>query len=170
MAKDSRKRKAERKQVRQEKAKLEQSVAVIKNGRIPEAVATNSAIPETSADLENYRLIFDYYNKSICELHLISDVARTNKLITQFKTISESNSKNLHTKNVIRDSVYNSGDYKAFYKGLPKDVTVLEASIAGTGRLFFFTVNNAPVDYNGTLIPQNYCCIVAVKNEHTNTD
>jgi len=169
MGKDSKKRKAERKKIRQEKSQLDQSIAVIKNGRIPEAVATNKAIPETSADIENYRLIFDYYNKSLCELHMVSDTSKTNKLIAQFKTISESSSNNLHTKNVIRDSIDNSGEYSSLYKGLPKDVTVLEASIAGTGRLFFFTVDNAPVDYGGTLIPQNYCCIVAIKNDHTRT-
>lgn len=169
MGKKSAKRKAERKERRQEKARLEQSMAVIHDGRIPEAVATNSAIPETSADLENYRLVFDYYNKSLCQLHLVNDTSKTNKLIAQLKTISESTSKNLHTKNVIKDSISNGGHYKEFYKGLPKDVTVLESSIAGTGRLFFFTVDNAPVDYNGTLVPQNYCCLIAIKNDHTRT-
>lgn len=163
---NSKKRKAERKQRRREKAKLEQSVANIQDGRIPESVTTNAAIPESSSNPENYRIIFDYYNKSLCELHLLTDTTRTHKLIDQLKTISESNSKNLQTKNVIRASVDNSGEYKDLYKKLPKDVTIVEANIGGTGRLFFFTVNDTPVDYNGTFISQNYCCLVAIKNNH----
>lgn len=168
MGRDSKKRKANRKSVRKEH-ELSQKVTQIDNGRIPASVATNSAIPETSADLENYRLIFDYYKKSLCELHLISDTSRTNKLIDQLKEIANCTCKTIVSKNIIRDSINNSGDYKALYKGLPPDATLLEASIAGTGRLFFFTVDNAPVAYNGTMIPQNYCCLVAIKNAHIKT-
>lgn len=117
MGKSSRQRKADRKLIHQEHAALQESVARLDEGRLPNSVTTNSSVPETSAHMDNYRLIFEYYNSKISEIHLISDTIKTTKLITQLKEITNSTNKNIFTKNIIRDSINNSGSYAPLYKG-----------------------------------------------------
>ncbi len=168
MGKNSKKRKKERERARQEEAAIQQAVADVNNSRIPGTVAIDESIPEVSTDIENYRIIFRYYNNSTCELSKINDVAKIRKVIKQLGKISNLNSKTIGDSGVIRSRVYNAGDYKSLYKGLPKDVELYESATTGSGRIFFFLID-AILDYNGTKIPQSYCCIVSITNKHLRT-
>ncbi len=168
MGKNLKERKRERKKARQEKMAIQQSVADINDSRIPDAVAIDTSIPEVPTDIENYRIIFNYYNNSTCELSKITEVAKIKKTIKQLENISNLNSKTIRNSNIIRDYVHNTGAYKSLYRNLPKDVELYEASTTGTGRIFFF-LTDAMVDYNGIKIPQSYCCIVSITNTHLRT-
>ncbi len=126
MGKNLKERKKERKRARQEKLAIQQSVADVDDSRIPGAVAIDTSIPEVSTDIENYRIIFQYYNNSTCELSKINDVAKIRKVIKQLEKISTLNKKTIHSSGVIRCYVHNDGDYKSLYKGLPKDVELYE--------------------------------------------
>lgn len=169
MGKSSKKRKKERERARQEEAAIQQAVADVNDSRIPGAVAIDVSIPEVSTDIENYRIIFRYYNNSTCELSKINDVAKIRKAIKQLEKISNLNSKTIGSSGIIRSRVYNAGDYKSLYKGLPKDVELYESATTGSGRIFFFLIDDAMLDYNGTKIPQSYCCIVSITNKHLRT-
>ena len=149
MGKNLKERKKERKRARQEKLAIQQSVADVDDSRIPGAVAIDTSIPEVSTDIENYRIIFQYYNNSTCELSKINDVAKIRKVIKQLEKISTLN-------------------YKSLYKGLPKDVELYESATTGSGRIFFF-LTDAVLDYSGVKIPQSYCCIVSITNKHLRT-
>lgn len=85
MGKNLKERKKERKRARQEKLAIQQSVADVDDSRIPGAVAIDTSIPEVSTDIENYRIIFQYYNNSTCELSKINDVAKIRKVIKQLE-------------------------------------------------------------------------------------
>lgn len=50
-----------------------------------------------------------------------------------------------------------------------KDVELYESATTGSGRIFFFLIDDAMLDYNGTKIPQSYCCIVSITNKHLRT-
>lgn len=168
MGKNLKERKKERKRARQEKLAIQQSVADVDDSRIPGTVAIDTSIPEVSTDIENYRIIFQYYNNSTCELSKINDVAKIRKVIKQLEKISNLNSKTIGSSGVIRSRVYNAGDYKSLYKGLPKDVELYESATTGSGRIFFFLID-AVLDYSDVQIPQSYCCIVSITNKHLRT-
>lgn len=168
MGKSSKERKRERRKARQEKMAIQQSVADVNGSRIPGAVAIDASIPEVSTDIENYHIIFQYYNNSTCELSKINDAAKIRKVIKQLEKISTLNKKTIHSSGVIRCYVHNDGDYKSLYKGLPKDVELYESATTGSGRIFFF-LTDAVLDYSGVKIPQSYCCIVSITNKHLRT-
>lgn len=168
MGKSWKKRKKERERARQEQMVIQQTVADVNGGRIPDTVAIDASIPEIPNDIENYRIIFRYYNNSTCELSKINDVAKIRKVIKQLEKISNLNGKTIGDSGVIRSRVYNAGDYKSLYKGLPKDVELYESATTGSGRIFFFLID-AVLDYSGVQIPQSYCCIVSITNKHLRT-
>ena len=147
---------------------IQQSVADINGSRIPDTVAIDESIPEIPNDIENYRIIFKYYNNSTCELSKINDVAKIRKVIKQLEKISTLNSKTIHSSGVIRCHVHNAGAYESLYRGLPKDVELYESATTGSGRIFFFLID-AVLDYSGVQIPQSYCCIVSITNRHLRT-
>ena len=138
MGKSSKKRKKERERARQEEAAIQQAVADVNDSRIPGAVAIDASIPEVSTDIENYRIIFRYYNNSTCELSKINDVAKIRKAIKQLEKISNLNSKTIGSSGIIRSRVYNAGDYKSLYKGLPKTLSYMNQPQQGLDVFFSF--------------------------------
>lgn|GEM_PF-5350771 len=168
MGKNSRNRKnrkTERKNIRQVRAieqQAKESSDKLMAGRLPSSVALNSSISEDSTDINNYHIVFDYYNQSMCELHKLNNKSRCKKLIEQLQQISQSNTL---PQGLVHNSVKNSGNYTKLYDNIPEDATILETKLSKESRLFLFTLSST-ISYNGMPIPQNYCCIVSIKEKH----
>ncbi|MBB1558531.1 hypothetical protein HG437_004100 [Candidatus Saccharibacteria bacterium] len=165
MGKNSRKRKTDRKNIRQVRAieqQVKESSDKLMAGRLPSSVALNSSISEESTDIYNYHLIFDYYNQSMCELHKLNNKSKCKNLIKQLQQISQS--KTL-PQGLVYKKIKNSGNYTKLYDNIPEDATILETRLSKGSRLFLFTLSST-ISYNGMLIPQNYCCIVSIIENH----
>lgn len=113
---------------------------------IPASVAINSTLGEWGKD-GTYKLIFRYYNHRQCELNKIREFK---PLIDKFNEITKSDYKTLD----VRSKVFNNGDYKNLFTGIPPDQEYQEEiKFSETGRIIFFRV-------------QIFLCVTAVLNTH----
>lgn len=116
---------------------------------IPAAAAINSTLGEWGKD-GNYKLNFRYYNYRQCELKKVDDFK---PLIDKFNEITKSNFMSLS----VKSRVYNNGDYKNLFTGIPEDQEYQEEiKFAETGRIIFFRI-------------QTFFCITAILAIHRRT-
>lgn len=154
-----RKRKAQRKQLRQEyerQIRLSRTDSISK-APIPAEVAigTFGDLQERKSKEENFRLVFATYLHSQCQLSQINKASQTKALIRLLDKITNTSQKTISASGVIRGNIYSDGPYKALFKNLPKDVELSEAQFAGTGRLYFYTF-------------KDLFCIIVIQIHHKN--
>lgn len=163
MGKDSKKRKADRKNKRIEwemKKQLHQMNVDKIQGQpslIPPLVAVNPSFDELREHLnsENYKLIFATYNFNECQLHRLANTGKSKALIQFFNKVTKTNKSNFLTSGIIRDNIYNNKPYCSFFKTIPPDTDLKEGAFGGEGRIFFYLI-------------QNFFCIVAIQTQHKN--
>lgn len=104
---------------------------------------------------EKFKLIFQYYNHSECEMiSMTKDEMK--RVINTFTKITKhdqnSISKICRPKSVKRAGVGSS--YANLFNGLPDDFdSLLEVDFTGTGRVFIYPY-------------KNMCCVIAVDKKH----
>lgn len=159
MSKNSKKRKQERKQKRQE-FHLKQDVDKLpdesKTNQINQTSAIKPEMPDYDDELkENFLISFVHYKSSECGMGKLVD-GSARQLVKVLKKLNSTKRKDLPNSRLIRDSVNNSGDYSKLYNGLSPDVEIKEIDFSDTGRIFAYFV-------------RRYVCIVAINPVHKNT-
>lgn len=156
--------KKQKRQVERKAKRLQWELArVERSTQLPSEVAESSQLPEFLDGL-NYQLIFESYKHNLCELHLL-DQTSSKALIKKLSLITRYNSKSIAGSGLVKDKIENAGNYSPLYSGLPADIELKEVPYSGTGRIFCYFVNEYPQSEKFC----NYCCIVAIKRQHTRT-
>src|SRR5258706_15894980 len=100
MAKNSKKRRTDRKALRQDWAsgiEAKKIAEIREKSLIPSYVATNATIDDWQEhrSIENFKLIFASYNSNQCEIHLLNKENKVKSLIEMFKRITTLNPSNI---------------------------------------------------------------------------
>lgn len=113
---------------------------------LPASVAL-SALEEID---EKITVTFRDYKPSICQLHDLKKPS-SKSLMRQLKILTDIFPAEFGS--IIKGKVRNTGHYKALFRNLQKDVTMVEIKYAGTGRIFGHLVTD-------------YFCVVAIRLQH----
>lgn len=104
---------------------------------------------------DKFRLVFEYYDHSQCEMVSL-DKDSMKRLFNTFAKITKYDQTNI-SKLCRPDPVKRkgaTGDYKKLFNNLPDDFDVLmEVDYKGSGRIF-------------TYLYKDMCCVVAIKGVH----
>lgn len=127
----------------------------LEGGRIP-PLATNMPSNLRDHDGDNkFRLIFSYYDHSICDMIVLSkeDMKRVLNTFSKITKHDQSNIKSLCRPDPIKKAIA-TGDYAKLFSNLPPDFDlIMEVDYKGPGRIFVY-------------LYQNMCCVVAVAGQH----
>jgi hypothetical protein len=124
-----------------------------RSGLIP-AEPTN--IPEGLREHfgDKYKLIFEYYDHSVCDMTNLTkqDMKRAIESFTKITKRDHTNIKTICRPSPVKYT--QSGNYAKYFKNIPPDFDLLmEVYFTGSGRIMVH-------------LYQNFCCVIAVSGKH----
>lgn len=137
-----------------EPEKINESVAALDKGPIPQTAAVSAAVRDF--DNEKVVLSFEPYKQNQCRIYKLQK-PEAKHLTSELKKISATLTKHFRNQQVSRIAckpVHRNGEYATLFNSLPPDVDeILEVDYTGAGRIFGFLLENT---FN----------VVAVAREH----
>ena len=92
--------------------------------------------------------------------------------MNKLNEITRVNNRSIASTHLLRDKIKGVGDYAALYDGLQEEIELYEIKYAHTGRIICYFKDEYRHNSNQETdsdITSNYCCIIAILEQHKKT-